>query len=69
MSYEPSNDMPTDNDYVSRTGQLAIPVTKDENEVEDPIDAETADSDEVLGKSVTYTFTSYILRFPENTRL
>lgn len=52
MSYEPSNDMPTDNDYVSRTGQSAIPVTKDENEVEDPIDAETADSDEVLGKSV-----------------
>ena len=38
-----------DNDYASRTGQNFIPVQKDEAPVEDPIDPETADSDEQLG--------------------
>ncbi len=38
-----------DNDYVSRTGQSAIPVQKDEKPVEDPIDPATADSDKTLG--------------------
>jgi hypothetical protein len=40
-----------DNDYVSRTGQSQIPVQKDEVPVEDPYNADTADSDEQLGKS------------------
>lgn len=40
----------TDNDYTSRTGQKDhIPVQKDEDSVEDPIDADTADSDQQLG--------------------
>lgn len=40
-----------DNDYVSRTGQKNfIPVQKDEAPVEDPIDANVADTDEQLGK-------------------
>jgi hypothetical protein len=49
------DDIPTgaagDNDYTSRTGQkqAPIPVQKDEDPIEDPIDAETADSDEQLG--------------------
>ena len=40
-----------DNDYTSRTGQKtsSIPVQKDEDPVEDPIDPATADSDETLG--------------------
>ncbi|KAL9111617.1 MAG: hypothetical protein Q9227_003890 [Pyrenula ochraceoflavens] len=37
-----------DNDYQSRTGQGDIPVTKDDAQVEDPIDPNTADSDEQL---------------------
>ncbi|KAF4306550.1 hypothetical protein GTA08_BOTSDO05566 [Botryosphaeria dothidea] len=37
-----------DNDYASRTGQYQIPVQKDEAPVEDPIDPNTADSDEQL---------------------
>ena len=37
-----------DNDYASRTGQSHIPVQKDDNTVEDPIDPATADSDETL---------------------
>jgi hypothetical protein len=37
------------NDYKSRTGQSTIPVQNDEAPVEDPIDANTADSDEQLG--------------------
>ncbi|MCJ1335158.1 hypothetical protein MMC09_000424 [Bachmanniomyces sp. S44760] len=39
-----------DNDYTSRTGQKtsSIPVQKDEDPVEDPIDPATADSDETL---------------------
>ena len=51
---EYENEAPTgdvkDNDYSSRTGQYQIPVTKDEAPVEDPINAETADSDQQLGK-------------------
>ncbi|KAK4547682.1 hypothetical protein LTR36_000639 [Oleoguttula mirabilis] len=40
-----------DNDYVSRTGQKdTIPVQKDEASVEDPIDPNTADSDETLAQ-------------------
>lgn len=40
-----------DNDYVSRPGQknAPIPVQSDNDTVEDPIDAATADSDEQLG--------------------
>ncbi|KAK4493842.1 hypothetical protein PRZ48_015027 [Zasmidium cellare] len=41
----------TDNDYTSRTGQKDhIPVQKDDDTVEDPIDPETADSDQQLEK-------------------
>ena len=55
--YEQTNDYSegpagdaVDNDYTSRTGQKDyIPVQKDEAPVEDPIDPETADSDEQLG--------------------
>lgn len=49
-----SDDIPQgdvmDNDYKSRTGQNEIPVQGDEKPVRDPIDAETADSDEQLGE-------------------
>lgn len=38
-----------DNDYTSRTGQYQIPVQKDEAPVEDPINPDTADSDQTLG--------------------
>lgn len=38
-----------DNEYQSRTGQNQIPVQTDDKPVEDPIDAETADSDAQLG--------------------
>ena len=57
MSTKQQNEVPSgtgasDNDYVSRTGQkeAPVPVQKDEDSVEDPIDPATADSDEVLGK-------------------
>lgn len=47
-----SNEIPAgdagDNDYVSRTGQSEIPVQRDEASIEDPIDPETADSDQTL---------------------
>jgi Histone chaperone domain CHZ len=39
-----------DNDYKSRAGQSEIPVQGDAKPVEDPINAETADSDEQLGE-------------------
>ncbi|KAL8694686.1 MAG: hypothetical protein Q9218_000697 [Villophora microphyllina] len=39
-----------DNDYTSRTGQSQIPVQKDEAPVEDPINADTADSDQTLAQ-------------------
>ncbi|KAF2765252.1 hypothetical protein EJ03DRAFT_319771 [Teratosphaeria nubilosa] len=40
-----------DNDYTSRTGQKEhIPVQKDEDPVEDPIDPNTADSDQQLAR-------------------
>lgn len=40
---------PTDDDYVSRPGQAdTVPVQKDDAPVQDPIDAETANSDETL---------------------
>lgn len=39
----------TQNDYKSRTGQSHIPVVGDESTIEDPIDANTADSDGQLG--------------------
>lgn len=38
-----------DNDYASRTGQYQIPVQKDEAPVADPINPDTADSDQTLG--------------------
>jgi hypothetical protein len=43
---------PAQNDYESRTGQKDhIPVVKDDADIEDPIDGETADSDAQLGIS------------------
>ncbi|KAI4257424.1 MAG: hypothetical protein LQ352_001660 [Teloschistes flavicans] len=39
-----------DNDYTSRTGQYQIPVQKDEAPVEDPINPDTADSDQTLAQ-------------------
>ncbi|KAI9704364.1 MAG: hypothetical protein M1836_007227 [Candelina mexicana] len=39
-----------DNEYASRTGQSHIPVQKDEQSVEDPIDPATADSDATLAQ-------------------
>ncbi|KAK0968785.1 hypothetical protein LTS01_016580 [Friedmanniomyces endolithicus] len=57
MSAKQQNEVPSgtgasDNDYVSRTGQkeAPVPVQKDEDSVEDPIDPATADSDEVLAQ-------------------
>jgi len=50
--YESQNDaVAQDNDYVSRTGQKQgpIPVQSEGAEVEDPINADTADSDQQLG--------------------
>lgn len=40
-----------DNDYASRTGQSQIPVQKDDAPIEDPINPDTADSDQALGKA------------------
>ena len=57
-----SGDVPAgdaqDNDYKSRTGQSHIPVQSDDKPVEDPIDPATADSDETLGTSVSFTICS-----------
>ncbi|KAI9843603.1 MAG: hypothetical protein M1838_002535 [Thelocarpon superellum] len=39
-----------DNTYQSRTGQGHIPVQKDEDPVDDPIDPATADTDEQLAR-------------------
>ena len=51
---EYENEAPTgdvqDPEYVSRTGQSHIPVAKDDASIEDPINAETADSDKQLGR-------------------
>lgn len=58
--YEQQNDTVTggvpagdskDNDYASRTGQNQIPVQKDDAPVEDPINPDTADSDQTLGNA------------------
>lgn len=49
------NESAPDNDYASRMGQSEIPVVRDDAQVEDPIDAETADSDETLGMSSYFT--------------
>lgn len=48
-SYE--NETPSDNSYVSRPGHKNEPlgVVSDETRIEDPIDANTADSDQQLG--------------------
>jgi hypothetical protein len=48
----PSGQVAND-DYVSRPGQkeAGIPVQSDSADIEDPIDAETADSDATLGKN------------------
>ncbi|KAI9844008.1 MAG: hypothetical protein M1837_005943 [Sclerophora amabilis] len=57
--YEAQNDVPIGditaddtekNEYMSRTGQSEIPVQKDELEVEDPIDPDTADTDAQLAR-------------------
>lgn len=60
--YEQQNDVVTgdvpagdskDDGYVSRTGQKThIPVQKDSDPVEDPIDPANADSDQTLGKTI-----------------
>ncbi|KAK6076405.1 hypothetical protein SCUP234_07139 [Seiridium cupressi] len=44
------NEVPTDNSYVSRQGSKGEPlgVVSDETRIEDPIDAQTADSDQQL---------------------
>ena len=47
----PTGDV-ADNSYVSRTGQNQIPVQSDNKPIEDPIDPDTADSDETLGMSM-----------------
>ena len=44
-----------DDSYKSRTGQSHIPVQSDNAPVEDPIDAATADSDETLGMSASFS--------------
>lgn len=63
--YQPGDeglDQPTtadtnQNDYTSRTGQkqAPVPVQSDNDPIEDPIDADTANSDEQLGMFTTYT--------------
>lgn len=52
MSDEQQNTTPINDDYVSRTGQkdAPVPVQADNDDVADPIDASTADSDKALGK-------------------
>jgi hypothetical protein len=40
----------TQDDYKSRPGQSEIPVVSDSANIEDPVDAGTADSDAQLGK-------------------
>ncbi|ETN46718.1 uncharacterized protein HMPREF1541_00907 [Cyphellophora europaea CBS 101466] len=48
-NFQEEGSAPAQNDYQSRTGQKDhIPVQSDEANVEDPIDAETADSDAQL---------------------
>lgn len=47
--YQPGTADATQNDYKSRTGQGEIPVVGDDAAIEDPINAQTADSDEQLG--------------------
>ena len=53
-SRDESFETPQDDSYVSRSGdkEAAIPVQRDGADFEDPIDAETADSDEQLGASL-----------------
>ena len=57
-----STEVPTgevvDNDYKSRTGQSEIPVQSDEAPVEDPINPDTADSDQQLGTLRTVCLSS-----------
>ena len=48
-----------DNDYKSRTGQSHIPVQSDEAPVADPIDPNTADSDETLGTPLSSLTTHF----------
>jgi hypothetical protein len=54
-SLKPSNDAPegqvTDNSYATeKVEKDTIPVLKDDEPVEDPIDSKTADSDKALGE-------------------
>lgn len=58
---ETSTGVAGDNDYASRTGQSEIPVQKDEASIEDPIDADTADSDKTLGLYLTSTCSRHCL--------
>lgn len=56
-NFQEEGSAPAQNDYQSRTGQKDhIPVQSDEANVEDPIDAETADSDAQLGQLSTCSF-------------
>lgn len=47
--YQPGTADASQDDYKSRTGQSEIPVVGDGTRIEDPIDANTADSEEQLG--------------------
>lgn len=46
-------------DYVSRPGQNDTPVVSDSINIEDPVDANTADSDAQLGKLYSHTLKSH----------
>jgi hypothetical protein len=50
FSNDPAGDS-IDNDYVSRTGQVAIKVQEDDAPVESGVNPDTEDSDEQLGMS------------------
>jgi hypothetical protein len=63
---ETTTGVAADNDYASRTGQSEIPVQKDEAPIEDPIDADTADSDKVLGMCFLLHFYMTVLTSPQS---
>lgn len=55
-SSEYTGDAATKDDYSSRQGQKGeVPVVSDDTKIDDPIDADTADSDKQLGKSRTHS--------------
>jgi len=55
-----------DNDYKSRTGQSHIPVQGDSAPIHDPINPDTADSDETLGTCLnTHASLSFVKTFEQ----